>query len=345
MRIFYVGQLWEGGTCGERMRTLRSLGHETVPFDTTPWTSGGNRLLRSLAHRLNAGPNVWGMNRALLERARGIGPVDLIWIDKGRWVYPATLSRISEQTGGRLLHYTPDAQLVLNQSRHFERGIPQYDWLATTKPFELERYRALGARELLFVPQGYDPRFASYRPEAGDEARWGSDVCFIGHCEPHYVARVKAASEAGPGLRVWGQGWLGYAKANPWARPVVGGDGVWGLDYLRALSHAKIAIGLLSKWMPETTTTRSFEIPAIGTFLLAERTADHLALFEEGKEAEFFADDEELKSKLRFYLSHDEARRKIADAGRERSLRSGYSGTELLAGLLARLPGPIAKKQ
>ena len=28
MRIFYTGELWEGGTCRERMLTLRGLGHE-----------------------------------------------------------------------------------------------------------------------------------------------------------------------------------------------------------------------------------------------------------------------------------------------------------------------------
>ena len=82
---------------------------------------------------------------------------------------------------------------------------------------------------------------------------------------------------------------------------MIQGDACYGVDYARALTGAKIAIGLLSKRIPETTTTRSFEIPACGTMLLAERTQDHQALFEEGVEAEFFDSAEECADKARFY--------------------------------------------
>ncbi|MEP7115201.1 MAG: hypothetical protein ABI862_18205, partial [Ilumatobacteraceae bacterium] len=204
MRIYYLGQLWQGSTTAERMHTLRGLGHELVPFDTTPWTSGGSRVFRSLAHRLNFGPHVWGVNRALIAHSRSIGPVDLVWIDKGRWVYPATLDAIREQTRGRLLHYTPDAHFYDNQSRHFQACIPLYDWVVTTKPFELENYRNCGAREILFALQGFDPRFISYIQKSKDAALWASDVCFVGHCQPHYAARLRGASGAVERLRVWG---------------------------------------------------------------------------------------------------------------------------------------------
>lgn len=103
------------------------------------------------------------------------------------------------------------------------------------------------------------------------------------------------------------------------------GPGLYGPDYARALAGAKIAIGLLSKRVPETTTTRSFEIPAMGTFLLAERTADHQALFDEGHEAAFFEGAEELAAQIRLYLNDDAARARIAQAGQHKCQTAGYA--------------------
>ncbi len=81
----------------------------------------------------------------------------------------------------------------------------------------------------------------------------------------------------------------------------------------------------------KTDTACAGDIPACGGFMLAER---YLELFEEGKEAGFFSTKGKLLEKVRYYLNHSEKRKQIAQAGRERCLRSGYSNQERMKEML-----------
>ncbi len=159
----------------------------------------------------------------------------------------------------------------------------------------------------------------------------------MGHYEPAYALRLRAVAQAGLRVKIWGRGWGRYAALHRWAAPLVQGEGIWGADYTRALCSASIGLGLLSKLIPETSTTRTFEIPACGAFLLAERTDEHLGFFVEGAEAEFFGSDDELVAKATRYLAHPADRLRVAAAGRERCLASGYSNHDTLRRVLAEI--------
>lgn len=326
MKILFVGRLWEGSTTLERMCTLKRLGFDILPFNLEPYAALGTRIERSFLARANYGRGIVRLNRNLCGLAKR-ERFDVVWVEKGVWIYPETVELLQRRSARKLaIHYTPDPQLLLHKSRHFTAAIPRYDLLITTKSFEVDLYEKHGAVDTLLVLQGFGRRFLDHRGEK-QSAAFHSDVCFIGHRESHYVQRIRAISHELDDVKVWGPGWSRYSLLSGWAHRVVQGDGVWGDDYPLALASAKLALGLLSKRIPETTTTRTFEIPATATFMLAERTDDHLALFEEGKEAEFFSSDEELRSKARFYLANDTARARIAGAGRERCVTSGYSTT------------------
>lgn len=338
-RLLYIGNLREGGNGRDRMAILRDAGWEVEGFDTRPYRAAGPRLMRSLTARWQVGPAVARLNRALhILAARG--GYDVVLVDKGTVIRRATV--LALKAGGIAVHYTPDAAFFDNRSRAFFRAIADYDLLVTTKPFELADYAREGARETLLIHQGFGPRID---PALAAGSR-DLDAVFIGHCQPHYARMLEAAARAAP-LKIWGPGWPDHAARHGWAARAVQGAGLYGPDYARTLGRAKIAIGLLSKRVPETTTTRSFEIPAMGTMLLAERTDDHAALFDEGREAEFFASPEELADKLRRYLADEAARRAVAEAGQAKCHAAGYATeaqfariTEWLDGRLAAAPGP-----
>ena len=107
-----------------------------------------------------------------------------------------------------------------------------------------------------------------------------------------------------------------------------------GDDYVKAIRGAEIAIGLLSKGNEDLHTTRSLEIPAIGTLFCAERTSEHLAMYEDGEEAVFFDSADECADLCLALLAQPDRIAKIAAAGLRRVRRNGDFNERLLSKII-----------
>jgi spore maturation protein CgeB len=111
-----------------------------------------------------------------------------------------------------------------------------------------------------------------------------------------------------------------------------------GSAYARALRAARINVAIMSGPVSgasqgDETTTRTFEIPACGGFMLHERSAELQELFEEDREVACFDGVEELTGKIAFYLANPDARERIARAGHARCVPA-YSYDARMQGLL-----------
>jgi spore maturation protein CgeB len=280
---------------------------------------------------------VFGANAGLIQAVRAHRP-HVLWVDKGRSIRARTL-RASRQArpGIRLVNYSPDDMFnPANQSRQYRRAIPEYDLHVTTKSYNVVELREAGARDVLFVDNAYDP--AVHRPLALTEEerrRYGAEVAFVGQYERERAEAMVALAGAGIPVTAWSWDWDARRHHHP--NLDVRARFLDGLDYARAVNGARINLGFLRKVNRDLQTTRSIEIPACAAFLLAERTDEHRRLFREGEEAEFFGSTAELIDKCRHYLAHEDARRRIAEAGRQRCLTSGYSNRERMAAVLARV--------
>lgn len=362
MKILFVGGLEHGQTSHMRMLELQRLGHEVKSVDAFARWNRMNPLSRRVQQWRCAGNVVDALNREVLAATDGFHP-ELLWAEKQEYLRPETLMALKKQ-GARLLHYTPDPYFALDwkRTRLMDQAMPLFDYLVTSKAYELDDYRKLAAR-IIYVPLGFSETV--HRPMVPNTGslyrKYESDVSFLGGWEPRREVLLDAvARRGGVNLKVWGYGWDHLAdgkltprrifamrrnsggesykvKRNPLLAACVQGNEVYGDKYAWAISSARISLGFLRKICPDQHTTRTFEIPACGSLLLADRTEEHRELFEEGAEAEFFGSEIEMLDKLSFYLRNEESRAKVAKRGFERCHRSGYSYRERLTEVLRQI--------
>lgn len=359
MKILYLGDISPGQTCLMRMRALQRLGHEVAGVNTVlPWRQAG-WLQRQWQRRLHRGSVVEAINDAVRAAAKELRP-ELVWADKQEFLRAETLADL-RQLGARLVSFTPDPYFTLSWKRTplMDAAMREFDTFVYCKAYEKEAYEATG-KQVIYTPLGYCDE--THRPLPSSDARWHCDVGFLGGWEPRRERYLHEVATAGINLRIWGGYWeflkdgRRSLRRSIILRQLAGNEGfrfhrdpalaaclqggeVYGEDYARALTGAKIGLGFLRKVCPDQHTTRTFEIPACGSMLLADRTDEHREFFEEGKEADYFDSVEEMLDKVKFYTNHEEARAKIAAAGRGRCERSGYSYLERLRAAFAEISG------
>ncbi len=335
MKILYTGPLTSGDTCELRRHVLERVGHQTIPVDYLPFVRGYEGLARRVQWHLRMGPMVRDYNRAL-EEALATAP-DILWVDKGIFVTPATLASARRAGVRWLVHYSPDNYLLReNSSRHLWRSMSQYDLVATTKRHNATLLGATGARKIVLSGNAYDSEI--HRPVAltpAEQDVLGTDVSFIGRWERSRQRLLEPLAASPIRLRVCGPGWE-RVRSGPLRDACVPGA-IYGDDYAKAIAGAKINLGLLSTIAGDAITQRSIEIPACGAFMLAENTSEHAAHFVDRQEAAFFDGADDLVAKVHHYLADDAARERIAAGGRARCLRSGYSYEARLTEILETL--------
>lgn len=266
---------------------------------------------------------------------------DLVWVDKGITIYPETLHYIKQkQPNAKLVSYSPDNMALRhNQTQQYLESVPLYDYIITNKSYILDDMRQLGAKNIYFVNNSYETTF--HHPRAlteEDYKNYGADVGFIGAWEQERCTSILYLVNHGIKVRVFGDGkWNDYKNYN--SNLIVEGAGLRGEDYCKSLQATRINLCFLRKINFDQQTTRSVEIPACGGFMMAERTAEHLAMFEEGKEAAFFSNNEELLDKCSYYLAHEQERAVIAELGLKRCIASDYSNRGMIRNILKAIYG------
>jgi len=322
-RILFLGENWFGSCARACCHALRRLGCEVADFDAqTIFPQLRRRSLRAIL-RVAEPQLIREYNEQVRELAQRFEP-DIFLAFKGAYVQPRTL-RTMREAGIALYNYFPDTSAFAHGSL-LSHTLPLYDCLFLTKRFLDRDLRAhISLRESMFLPHGYDPELHQPRElDARDHARFAHDV---GVVATHSRAKEELLTELVTlrpqlDLRIWGNLWKENNRSSRLGRFIEGAP-LNGTSYAKALSAFRINLALLSGPVAgasrgDETTTRTYEIPACGGFMLHERTDEVLELFAEGTEMACFGSATELADKIDYYLAHAEERGQIAAAGRSR---------------------------
>ncbi len=95
---------------------------------------------------------------------------------------------------------------------------------------------------------------------------------------------------------------------------------VYGINMLRALARAKVALNIHIDALPTASNIRLFEATGARTCLLTDQVPGLGGLFEPGREVAVYDSFEECAQKIHWLLEHDHERRQIAQAGQGRTL-------------------------
>jgi len=294
------------------------------------------KLRNKIIFKFGYYPEYNNENKEILNRVKN-KKYDIIFIEKGVSIKPSTLKRVKHLLPlCKIVSYTLDDMMNPNNSSiQYRRSLKFYDFNFTNKKYNVSELHEQGAKNVFYFKNGYCSLV--HRPiklNKEEEEFYNADVSFIGTFEKQRKTTLISLANSGVNIKVWGWGVKHEFKHQ---NIQFLSKHVYGDEYAKVVSASKINLCFLRKANRDTETTRSVELPACGGFMIAERTQDHLDLFKEATEAEFFDNDLELKEKIFHYLTHETKRIKIAAGGYQKCLSADYSYENQLRTILKKI--------
>jgi spore maturation protein CgeB len=328
-RILYLGTGWTW----KRARALERLGNKVEYIDmykSVIW----NRITWKWIY-LTGGIFLDYYFRNELNKRINSNFYDFIIVDGGELVGPGLMQDL-RKISPNIIHYTMDdpfGRRDKNRFRSYLKSVPYYDLLVVMREVNVAEAYSWRAKKVLRVFMSVDELDGPRPLTESDRTRLATDVLFVGTWMPERGPFLAELVRGGLPLALYGNDWH---KATEWSvlRGIWRGPAIYGDDYLKALQSAKVSLGLLSKGNRDLHTTRTFEIPYCGGLFCAERTSEHLELYEEGVEAVFWDSAAECIERCGELLADEAKRRLIAAKGRKRCLKNGIFNEKIMAKIL-----------
>jgi len=335
--IVYVGSMDPQSNSYRRFMTLRSMGYDMtgVDIDSHIFKS----FFSSIHYRYNIGTGIWSVGKDIIRAVKLVNP-KILWFDNKIFAPVTVIRYLKRESPGIVIinlitddvtgHAKAGWRLTL-------RAAPLVDFHFVQRKINVTELKPYGARNVHICYRSFDPAFHRRLSWTDSERQtYHCEVGFIGTYEAPREEFIAYLIDHGIRVQVTGNDW---PKGRQWEKikPFYKGPSVYGEEYIRTINGMDIALHFLRHSNRDEQDSRTFEIPACGAFMLAERSDLHMTLFEENKEAVFFSSKEELLSKVTQYLARPAERMQIADAGMRKCHTAGFTHESRLKEVMAKL--------
>lgn len=332
MRILFVGSKYDYGRPEQGYSfeyynfydCLLHMGHDITFFDYMS-------LIRKLGKHK--------MNKLLQQTAEKDNPDLMFTVLLKDELDPDTIQKISSSNTITLNWFCDDRWRFDNYSKFWA---PYFNWVVTTNQTAVPKYAELGYHNLiksqwacnhflyqkLDLPLKYDVTFVGYpygirretikklKKSKIDTHAWGTGW-ELGRLSQEEMIRVFNQSRinlnlANASITPEIPGWISRVLTNTPLGPKIKRIGTHWLSIIRNLKDFNY---------PGEIKGRNFEVPGCGGFLLTEKVEDLEKYYDVSKEIIYFDTEDDLIKNIKYYLSHEDERATIAQAGHERTLR------------------------
>jgi glycosyltransferase involved in cell wall biosynthesis len=293
---------------------FRALGWDVHEVDIGSYSPHPKTIAGKIWARLTVPYSVIRYNRGIIATVKAVRPHGFLTV-KGRCVAKKTL-RMVRDCGVRTVNYYPDARFSFPGID--EAIFSDYDRFYTTKAYQVDYLKSrLGADKVELLHHGY--LSGVHTPMSDPQADPPIDVLYVGNHTEEKESWLCAVKRRFPEIRmcIFGNRWNNI-KGRDILTTSIAGTPLYGAEYAAAIHAAKINLGIHmgitdnSGWY-DRVSTRTFEIPACKGFMLHVDNEDVRQLFTPGVEIDVFKDEDELCSKIDYYLAHDEIRREMLE--------------------------------
>lgn len=331
MKVLFLGPDWYGSNARSMAAGLEAAGHEVRVVDTT-------RMSRPAV----LSPPWWSLKipggalpdpgRELLATARHLAREwrpDVLFCFK---TVRLDQQRLLDLPVPLKVHYSPDDVVNReNVTADYLAHEPHWTLIVTTKRHNVDEIKARSGVTPLFVWSAYDPAWHHPRPLTRPYEEYAAG--FIGNARPDRAdLLLRLSHRLGRSLLVAGERWIRMRPSLVRHASLRGPR--YGESFSSAVRSVLCNVVLLNSANRDSHTCRSFEVPAAGGLVLAERTDDHRDLFDEGREALFFSSEEELVELIERVRREPRSFREMRRRGHERIVAGHHSYRDRAAQIL-----------